>query len=201
MFIQVFQGKARDEDGIRRALERWERDLMPGAQGYLGTTAGFSDDGTFVALARFESEAAARTNSQRPEQGQWWDELTSCFDGEISVLDCTHVEQWLGGGSDQAGFVQIMEGRSPDVGRLNDLMQQNGERIQQDRPEIIGALLADDGADRYVEAVYFKSEGEAREHEKMQIPDDLRSVFEEEMSLMGEVTYLDLHQPMLVSAR
>jgi hypothetical protein len=201
MFIQVLQGKVRDEAGVRRCLDRWERDLMPGARGYLGTTAGFSDGDRFVALARFQDERAARDNSNRPEQGEWWDELTSYFDGDVSVLDCTHVEQWMQGGSDQAGFVQIMEGHSPDVRRMNELMQQHSERIHQQRPEIIGALMADDGGQNYVEAVYFTSEAEAREHEKMDMPEDMRAMFEEEMSLMGEVTYLDLHQPMLVSAR
>ena len=33
------------------------------------------------------------------------------------------------------------------------------------------------------------------------MPDDLRADFEESMRLMGEVTYFDLHEPMLVSAR
>ena len=35
---------------------------------------GMCDDGTFVALARFESAEAARRNSDRPEQGEWWAE-------------------------------------------------------------------------------------------------------------------------------
>lgn len=201
MFIQAVQGRVRDEAGVRRCMEQWQRDLMPGAKGFLGATSGFGDDGTFVTLARFQDEKSARTNSDRAEQGSWWEEFTSYFDGDVSVLDCTHVEQWLGGGSDDAGFVQIMEGHSRDVSRLNGLMQQHGDRIRQLRPEIIGALFADDGRDHYVEAVYFNSEREAREHEKMEIPDDLRSIFDEEMSLMGEVSYLDLHQPMLMSAR
>jgi hypothetical protein len=34
----------------------------------------------------------------------------------------------------------------------------------------------------------------------MEIPDDLRAVFDEELRLMGKITHFDLHQPMLVSA-
>ncbi|WP_327118213.1 hypothetical protein OHB12_09750 [Nocardia sp. NBC_01730] len=47
----------------------------------------------------------------------------------------------------------------------------------------------------------FTSEAETRTHEKMEAPDDLRSLFEEENQLMREVTYFDLHEPVLVSPR
>jgi hypothetical protein len=60
-------------------------------------------------------------------------------------------------------------------------------------------VLCTDG-DSYVEVAYFTSESEARDHEKLEIPDDLRSLFEEEQSLMGDVKYYDLHDPHLVSA-
>jgi hypothetical protein len=191
MFIQVIQGKVADETGLRRCMDRWTEELQPGAIGYLGTTSGTCEDATFVALARFESEEAARRNSERPEQGAWWAETAKCFDGEVTFLDC---------GSDQAGFVQIMEGHTSDANRMRELLSQAGDRIHQFRPEIIGGTFATYGDDGYVEAIYFTSEAEAREHEKMEIPDDLRSLFEEEQGLGGEVTYLDLHQPMLVSA-
>jgi hypothetical protein len=200
MFIQVIQGKVRDEAGLRRNMQRWQTDLQPGAKGYLGTTSGTSDDGTFIALARFESAEAARRNSDRPEQGQWWAETEKCFDGEVTFLDCPDVMQWLDGGSDDAAFVQIMEGHSRDRKRMHELMNQYGDRIHEMRPEIIGATLSSFGDDGYVEAVYFRSESEAREHEKLDVPDDLRSIFEEENELMGDVSYFDLHQPMLVSA-
>ena len=200
MFIQVFQGKVSDEPGLRSCLDRWASDLQPGATGYLGTTAGISDDGTFVALARFETEADARRNSERPEQGEWWAETERCFDGPVSFMDCPEVSLWLGGGSDQAGFVQIMEGHTTDAPRMQQLITEAGDRIREIRPEIIGGLFATYGSDGYVEAVYFTSEDDARKHEKMEIPDDLRSVFEEEQRLSGQVSYFDLHQPMLVSA-
>ena len=52
----------------------------------------------------------------------------------------------------------------------------------------------------YVEAVDLTTEAVARSHEKITVPDDLRSLFEEESRLRGEVAYFDLHQPTLVSA-
>lgn len=201
MFIQVIQGKVKDEAGLQRCMERWDRDLAPGATGYLGTTAGMCDDGTFIALARFESAEAARRNSERPEQSAWWSEMAACFDGDASFIDCPDARPWLGGGSDDAGFVQIMEGRSTDVRRMHEIMEQAGDQIHQVRPEIIGAMMAEATDGRYVDAIYFTSEAEAREREQMDMPDDLRALFEEETRLQGEVAYFDLHRPVLISAR
>ncbi|MCF3936905.1 hypothetical protein [Gordonia tangerina] len=199
MFIQLFQGKVSDADGLQRCLDRWDTELKPGATGYLGTTAGITDDGTFVALARFESQEAAKRNSERPEQGTWWAETEQCFDGPVTFMDCTDVTEWMQGGSDDAGFVQIMESHSSDVGRMRELMGEVSDRVHEGRPDIIGGLLCGDGSDSYVEAIYFTSEAAAREGEKMEMPDDLRPLFEEEMRLMGDISYYDLHTPLLAS--
>jgi hypothetical protein len=201
MFIQVIQGKVKDEAGLRRCMETWQRDLKPGATGYLGTTAGMCGDGTFIALARFESSDAAARNSKRREQGAWWKKTEACFDGPVTFLDCADARPWLDGGSDQAGFVQIMEGRSTDVHRMHEIMDEVGDRLRQARPEIIGAMMADTGDGRYVDAIYFTSEAEARDHETLEVPDDLRSLMEEENRLMGDVSYFDLREPMLQSAK
>ncbi|TJZ80411.1 hypothetical protein FCG67_06085 [Rhodococcus oryzae] len=201
MFIQVVQGKVSDEAGLRRCMDRWAEELQPGATGFLGSTRGMSEDGTFIVVARFESEEAARRNSERPEQGAWWAETERCFDGPVSFMDCPEVTEWLGGGSDDAGFVQIMEGHTSDAARMREVLTQAGDQVHQLRPEIVGGTLATDSGGGYVETVYFTSEAEARAHEKIEIPDDLRSLFEEEGRLMGDVSYFDLHEPMLVTAR
>ncbi|MBP1161872.1 hypothetical protein JOE46_004031 [Rhodococcus sp. PvR099] len=190
-----------DEEGLRRCMDWWAEELQPGATGFLGSTRGMSEDGTFIVVARFESEAAARRNSERPEQSAWWAETERCFDGPVSFMDCPEVTEWLGGGSDDAGFVQIMEGHTSDETRMREVLTQAGDQVQELRPEIVGGTLATDGSGGYVETVYFTSEAEARAHEKIEIPDDLRSLFEEEGRLMGEVSYFDLHEPMLVTAR
>ncbi len=68
MFVQVIQGQVSDSEQVRAAFDRWVRDLAPGAAGWLGSTAGVTEDGRFVALVRFASEEEARRNSDRPEQ-------------------------------------------------------------------------------------------------------------------------------------
>jgi hypothetical protein len=199
MFIQVIQGKVGDEAGLRRNMDRWQAELMPGATGYLGTTAGFTDDGTFVALARFESPDAARANSERPEQGAWWSETEKCFAGDVSFVDCDNVHTWLAGGSDDAGFVQIMRGHSGQVEQMHEFLTEREQDVQAVRPEIIGGLMMSRSDGQWVEAIYFTDEHSARAGEQKELPAELQAELERGMQLMGEVTYLDLRQPILVS--
>lgn len=198
MFMQVIQGKVADRAGLEAALERWRDELAPGAIGYLGSTGGFTDDGVFVVLARFESEEAARRNSERPEQAAWWAETERCFDGEVVFMDCPTATTWLAGGSDDAGFVQVMEGRSANRDRMLALMETYAPRVKQAWPEIIGGTVGTYGEDGWVEAIYFTSEAEAREHEAMPMPDDMAEAMAREMP--ADVRYLDLHQPIMISA-
>jgi hypothetical protein len=201
MFIQVIQGKVADADGLRRAMDRWAADLQPGAEGFLGSTGGIADDGTFVTTVRFESEEAARRNSERPEQGAWWAETEKCFDGPVTFFDCAKVDVWMQGGSDTAGFVQVMEGHTSDADRMRALMQKYADEVHRMRPEIIGATLALHGDGAFVETVYFTSEKEAREHEAMPPPAEMAEAMQPGQGLMDDMMYLDLHQPWMVSPR
>jgi antibiotic biosynthesis monooxygenase (ABM) superfamily enzyme len=84
MFVQVIRGQVSDPGEVHAALDRWSGQLAAGAPGWLGSTAGVTEDGRFVALARFDSAEAARRNSDRPEQGQWWMETSKLFTGEVT---------------------------------------------------------------------------------------------------------------------
>ena len=127
--------------------------------------------------------------------------MSGCFDGDVSFQDRTDVRQWLGGGSDDAGFVQIMAGHSADVDRMYDLLSGASDRVHDARPEILGGTLAFTATGDYIEAIYFTSEEAARAGEQGEMPEDMRAMIDEEMSLMGEVEFHDLHRPMLVSVR
>jgi hypothetical protein len=198
MFIQVIQGKTSDADGLRRQFDRWQQDLGSGAKGYLGTTGGVADDGTAIVLARFNSEEAARANSDRPEQGAWWNETAKYFDGDPTFRNCTEVDTTLAGGSDDAGFVQVMQGRATNRDRLRELEAQFMPRMTEQRPDVIGSLRGWDG-DMFTEAIYFTSEADARKGESS-MPEDGAQDFEEYASLVEGLTYIDLKDPWLHSA-
>ncbi|MGH3367846.1 MAG: hypothetical protein ACRDOY_11650, partial [Nocardioidaceae bacterium] len=114
MFVQVIQGEVPDPQPIHDALDRWARELMPTAPGWLGMTAGVTADGQFIALARFESEDLARQNSARPEQDAWWTETSTLFTGAATFHDSTNVAVDVVGDPDTSGFVQVIQGRSRD---------------------------------------------------------------------------------------
>ncbi|GAA3470182.1 hypothetical protein [Nonomuraea roseola] len=202
MFIQVMRAGATDVSGLRAALDRWVEELSGGATGWLGTTAGVTDDGTFVNLARFESEQAARANSERPEQGEWWRETSKLLSGEVVFHDCPEVLPFLGGGSDDAGFVQVIEGRVRDVQRMRELNDLYESQFTDFRSDVLGGVAALWGEGSFTQAIYFTSEESAREGERRQPPPELKALFEEEMSLYeGDLVYYDLRDPWLLSAR
>jgi hypothetical protein len=197
MFIQVIQGRTNDAGGLRRQIERWQQELAPGAQGYLGTTAGVTDDGTVLCLARFESAEAARANSDRAEQTAWWNETEKYFDGPVTFRNCPEVDVTLAGGSDDAGFVQVMQGRSKDRDRLRALEAEFLPKMQEMRPDVIGGLRGWDGSN-FTEAIYFTSVAEARKAEAA-MEQDMGQDMQEYESLVEGLTYIDLKEPWLYS--
>lgn len=193
MFIQVMQGKCSREAELRDALERWRAECEPGAEGWLGGTYGFTDDGTFVGVVRFSSEEAARRNSDRAEQSRWWADAQRLFDGPVEFHDCRDVSVMLGGGSDDAGFVQIIEGKVDDPARMRELLEQAGETLHESRPEILGATLAIEDDGTFVETVAFADEATARSNEPTDMPDTMQAQMEQ--AHMHDLHYLDLHHP------
>jgi hypothetical protein len=202
MFVQVITGKTSDAGQLRAATDRWLRDLAPGAEGWLGSTGGVTDDGRAVLIARFESEDAAQRNSDRPEQGEWWAETAKLLEGEATFRNSVDVTTDLRGDPDQAGFVQVMQGeQGPDPDRVRALMDENAEEWAAFRPDIIGSVGAthDDGT--WTMAMYFTSEADAREGEKKEPPPELQAQMEEMNQLsVGVPEFFDLRDPWLFSA-
>jgi hypothetical protein len=203
MFVQVITGKTSKAAEVRAAVDRWEKDLAPGADGWLGSTAGVTEDGRLVALARFESEEAAQRNSDRPEQGQWWAEVAQLLDGEATFRNSVNVMPDLRGDPDQAGFVQVMQGQQgPDPDRAQELMNQNSDEWAAFRPEVLGSLGIAHPDDTWTMVLYFTSEAEAREGERKEPPPELQAQMEEMNKLsVGEPEYFDLKDPWLASAK
>jgi len=117
----------------------------------------------------------------------------------VTFFDCPQVDVWMNGGSDDAGFVQVMEGHTSDAGRMRDVMGRYADEMHALRPEIIGATIALHGDGAFIETVYFTSEEEARQRESMPPPPEMAQAMQDEQQLMDNITYLDLHQPWLVS--
>jgi hypothetical protein len=197
MFIQVIQGKAKDAAGLRKQFERWDQEIKPGTKGFLGSTAGVTPDGEFIALARFENEDVARSNSDNPTQTKWWEE-TSQYLGDPMFHDCTLVDVMQEGGSDSAGFVQVIQGKVKDVEKARSLDQSTQDQMSKMRPDVIGGIVAwhpENG--RYTNAIYFTSEAEARAKEKESTtsPEFEKFMTEWQALADGEPKFLDITEP------
>ncbi|MGA8981027.1 MAG: hypothetical protein WB473_18110 [Pedococcus sp.] len=200
MFIQIIQGRCRDAEQVHRLTDEWRETMGRSAEGWLGGTYGITDDGEFVAVVRFESREAAARNSRRPEQGEWFERMAACFDGDVTFHDCDDAVMFLDGGSDDAGFVQVMQGRVSDPAKFRSFMEQPMDMLHEQRPEIIGGTIAMEPDGWFTETVSFRSEAEARAGEGKELPQEARREWEEQMSAMTDLRYLDLHAPWFASA-
>ncbi len=197
MFIQIIQGQVRDPDELNRQLARWRSEIKPGATGYLGSTGGVTSDGRAITMVRFESEEAAQANSDRPEQGAWWSDAEKAFDGEVTFHDSSDVDVVAGGGSNEAGFVQVIQGRAKDKEEMRRVGRQLEEQLRGQRPEILGIVAAwhGDGGDDFTQAVYFTSVEAARQGETAsQDNDDSEQL---NNLIDGQPTFYDLDPPDL----
>jgi hypothetical protein len=200
MFIQVITGEAIDRDGLQRLGNRWNDEIRPGATGFLGSAGGVTDDGRFIEVVRFESEDAARRNSERAEQGAWWAETEKCL-SNVAFAESVEVITMLGGAPKEAGFVQVNRGRVTDPEKMNGIRERMGEMetaMARHRPEILGDVIAVHADGSYTDTVYFESEAAARQGETKEMPADIGALFNDLMSAITVDEYLDLKNPALL---
>lgn len=199
MFVQVIQGPVRNADEALEMFDRWMDEVRPSAIGWLGTTAGVTDDGQFIAIVRFTSEEEARRNSGLPAQDAWWAEMEKRFTGAVSFHDCRDVGLVQGGGRDDAGFVQVIQSRIGERVGAVELADEAGEATGRLRPDVIGGIVAmsDDVA---TVTMYFTSEEEARRGEAQDLPEGETVGMARWEAAMPEPTYFDLRHPVLASA-
>ena len=91
MFIQIIQGRCTRQDEMHALADEWRERLAPDADGWLGGTYGFTDDGMFLGVVRFEDRERAEANSMRPEQSAWAERMAALFDGPVEFHDSDAV--------------------------------------------------------------------------------------------------------------
>src|SRR5258706_3328072 len=198
MFVQIIEGRTTDAVGFRRFLEERRPEAMKEAIGFLGATTAIAPDGTVVTIARFESPEKAAKNAARPEQTAFFEGLKKYLAGEPTFHESTEVETFLGGGSDQAGFVQFMIGTATDKAKAKASEKELSPTLESTRPDVLGVITAWNG-DWWCQAIYFTSEVEAREGEKKfeSMPAEDRARFDEMMAAYGEPRFVDGPKPIL----
>jgi hypothetical protein len=196
MFIQVIQAPCTRRDDVRQVLDSWSPELAAGARGYLGGTFGITDDDQLIGVVRFSSREDAMANSDRPEQGAWAERLAAALDGPPEFRDYDHVRVFLDGGSDDAGFVQVIQGKVEDRGVIDNLLATTDE-LRTMRPEVIGGVVgvADDGT--FTQTIAFTDEESARKGEQLEPPPEVRELLGQ---AMAGASYHDLRHPWFDSA-
>jgi hypothetical protein len=196
MFIQVILGTCSRHDDLRALTDSWRDELAAGATGWLGGTYGFTDDDRFVAVVRFESRDAAQANADRPEQDAWAARMAGVLDGPAEFHDCEDVSLLHDGGSDDAGYVQVIRGRADDPAPVKALLS-HGDALREMRPEILGGTLALTDAGEFFQTVYFSDEASARRGEGLEPPPEIRAQLS---AAMAGATFYDLHEPWFETA-
>jgi hypothetical protein len=191
MFIQVIKSRTSHPDEVRELAESWRSDV--GAPpGWLGSTFGITADGTVLGIVRFASREAAMANSDRPEQTAFAERMSALMDGPIEFHDSVDVFQFLDGGSDDAGFVQVIRGQSSDIGIWARLLG-DPTQLHAVRPDIIGGTVAIEADGSFTETVAFTDEANAREGERNgAFPPDTADAFH---ALLAGATFYDLRDP------
>jgi hypothetical protein len=193
MYVQVIEGKLKDADLLNRQVERWRKEIKPGAKGYLGSTSGATSDGRSIAAIRFESEADARANSERAEQSAWWNETSKAFDGEPSFTESSDTELLFDGGSNDAGFVQVMKGKVKDAAAFRKWGKEHEGRLKELRPDLIGGVDVWQPDGSFISVAYFTSEAEARKNEQAMANDPMMAEYGSHMA--GDLEFLDITDP------
>ena len=177
-------------------------ELGPSATGSLGSTSGITEDRRLFVLVRFESEEAAKANSDKPEQGQWWAEMEKLLDGEATFQDSAAVYVDTRGDLDSAGFVQVMDAQTSDLERSRQLMAETQEARVALRPDILGQVVVGHDDGKFTVVIYFVNEEAARRGERQEVPAELQNAMQEMMALgVGMPEFLDLRMPWLDSPR
>jgi hypothetical protein len=199
MFIRVIRGRATNPPGIGRDLGRWQRQLAAGADGWLGSTTGITEDGWSIAVVHFASEAEARRSSDRPEQREWWRDASQHL-ARVAVHDASKVHTYGEGGADEAGFVQVIQGYSDDLERMAGLGRDQEEVLARRAPQILGMTVAEhaDWPGDFTQIVYFTSEQDARRFEREPPAEADEPVVERLRSLMANSRCFDLRDPRML---
>ncbi|OLE25772.1 MAG: hypothetical protein AUG44_14975 [Actinobacteria bacterium 13_1_20CM_3_71_11] len=201
MFVQVVQGRVSDTGQVRAAYDQWYEEVSPGAAGWLGTTAGVSGAGDFIALTRFESALAARDNGRRPEHATWWERTAKLFAGEVRTAESSTAYEDRGGACDRAGFVQVIQRRVRDAARARQILTLLSPIVAAHRPEDLGTVIVEHDGGRFTVAVFFTSEREARGTERQPAP-ELKALRDEQNALGVEPpVFHDLREPWFYPPR
>jgi hypothetical protein len=184
---------------MRALVDDW-CGTMADRPGWLGGTYGFTDDDRFVGVVRFDSSTASKDSAAMADSAIWWAGADALFDSGCEIHESEDVSMMLDGGSDDAGFVQVMRGKVADADKFRHMMSDSEmtSMLHEARPEIMGATLAIESDGSFVETIAFTDEAAARKGEQLEMPAEVMADLD---AAMDDVEYIDLHRPWFATHR
>ena len=198
MFLLTVEGRTGTPDALHEDVLNWPGEVGRSAVGWLGNTAGVSNDGDFVLLMRFESEEAAWITSDLPEQGRWWQTCAEHLDTKPAITGSTTVIGILDGGSDDAAAVRIRRG-SAVLNRYRRSLRQLETLPPAERAAVIGGIVAWHDGDRFTEALYLTSRDFAQVRQLGTSPTPLGRFIDGLEASILDAKVIELDEPWLIS--
>jgi hypothetical protein len=196
MFLQLHRATVTDTDAAHECLDRWATALRSDP-GWLGTTAGVTDDGQSFTVTRYASAGAVHGAETRGAREAWHAEMSHLSAHPVSCQDCGQVITQLRGDSPDARFVQLLQGHLADLDRLEHALEVAGPWEADARSDIIGGLLGLHGDGGFTQVVYFTSEEDARAGESREAPEQTGEVG----ALVSDLAFFDLRSPWAYAPR
>ena len=199
MFIRILRGQAYDGAATLAEIARWRQELGAGVLGWQRLTAGIGDAGELVLALRYDAEAVAQQDRDRPELAAWQASVERHLTGPGRWYDCPVVHTMKDGDAGQAGFVRVVQGRLADPVRLA-AMRDEVERTLRDRaPHVLGVTVAEhaDGTG-FTELTYLTSERETRAADR-QMPVEMAVQLGTVRSYVEGLEEVELRDPVLAS--
>jgi hypothetical protein len=181
VFLRILRGQAYDAAATLADVDRWRRELGAGVLGWRRLTAGIGEGGELVLALRYDAEADARRDQDRPELAAWLAAAERHLTGPARWYDCPVVHTMKGGDAGEAGFVRVV-------------------RTLRDRaPHVLGVTVAEhaDGTG-FTELTYLTSERETRAADR-QMPVEMAVQLGTVRSYVEALEEVELRRPLLVS--
>jgi hypothetical protein len=196
--IRILRGQAFEGAVTRAELARW-RQQLGGALGWQRLTAGVADGGELVLVLRYDAEATARRDRERPELAAWQASAERLLVGPGSWYDCPVVHTMKDGDAGEAGFVRVVQGRLADPVRLAAMRAEVEWTLRDRAPHVLGVTVAEhaDGTG-FTELTYLTSERETRAADR-QMPVEMAVQLGTVRSYVEGLEEVELRRPLLAS--
>jgi hypothetical protein len=196
LFAQVLTFKVADSPALFDAFDTWNKEIGSKAPGFLGGSGGITDDGTAVVIVRYRTAEECLAVRELPEHQQWRADSLPLIAGEIVSKDSVNVITDLPGNPEEAGFVQVIQGRLSDPEDAFGLGAEDRKALAEARPDIIGRELILHDNSEFTLVVSFTNEEQARIGEQQPLPDDVAAQRDRVFSGPdGVPTFYDLRKP------